>query len=121
MTVMTGHVKAPAVAALATSTPSRAPKRLVFQSDEMDCSVMADMGRGASEESAFRGMVCFTGRGCDQRRSERDKQKEEKTERTSKSRAEIRIARGEEKEVTTTARLTSSRPAQEKTIAGESG
>lgn len=43
ITVMTGQVRAPAVAALTTSTPSRAPNRLVFHFLSRD-----GMGRAAS-------------------------------------------------------------------------
>ena len=42
ITVITGHVNAPAVAALATSTPNRAPNRSVFQ-------VLAEACNGRSE------------------------------------------------------------------------
>lgn len=38
ITVITGHVNAPAVAALATSTPNRAPNRSVFQVLDEDCN-----------------------------------------------------------------------------------
>lgn len=47
ITVITGHVSSPAVAALATSTPNRAPNRSVFHvlGDEVERSERAVMVR----------------------------------------------------------------------------
>lgn len=53
---MTGHVKAPAVAALAISTPSREPNRRVFQVD-VGRSLTACMERAPSGEIAFPGII----------------------------------------------------------------